>query len=207
MYGNTEKGLAAAIRGIEDEGVRFTMHRVPNEDVSYILADAYKSEGILVAMPTYEYKMFPPMAYVLDLLDRKHVNGRSALRIGSWGWVGGAKKEYDEAIAALEWNSLESLEWAGRPRRRRPRRPARAGPRAGPHGQGRDMSGIDVTPRCAKPPSGPVSSPSSPSPTSRARRPRHSGSRMAVRPDGVIDRHRGRRQARGRARSRKPAPA
>jgi anaerobic nitric oxide reductase flavorubredoxin len=115
MYGNTERGLAAAIRGIEDEGVRFTMHRVPNEDASYILSDAYKSEGILVAMPTYEYKMFPPMAYVLDLLERKHVNGRSALRIGSWGWVGGAKKEYDEAIAALKWKSVDSLEWAGVP--------------------------------------------------------------------------------------------
>ena len=95
--------------------MRFTMHRVPNEDVSYILADAYKSEGILIAMPTYEYKMFPPMAYVLDLFERKHVKGRSALRIGSWGWVGGAKKEYEEAIAALEWDSVESLEWAGVP--------------------------------------------------------------------------------------------
>ena len=92
MYGNTERGLEAALSGLEDEGVRYTMHRVPNEDVSYILADAYRSEGILVAMPTYEYKMFPPMAYVLDLFERKHVWNRSALRIGSWGWIGGAKK-------------------------------------------------------------------------------------------------------------------
>lgn len=66
-------------------------------------------------MPTYEYKMFPPVAYALDLFARKHVNGRSALRIGSWGWVGGAKKEYEEAIAPLKWDSLESLEWAGVP--------------------------------------------------------------------------------------------
>ena len=115
MYGNTEKGLEAAIHGIEDEGVPFSMHRVPNEDISYILADAYKSEGILVAMPTYEYKMFPPMAYVLDMFARKHVTGRSALRIGSWGWVGGAKKEYEESLAPLKWDCVESLEWAGVP--------------------------------------------------------------------------------------------
>jgi flavorubredoxin len=115
MYGNTEKGLAAVLRGIEDEGIPFTMHRVPNEDVSYILADAYKSEGILVAMPTYEYKMFPPMAYALDIFARKHVKGRSALRVGSWGWVGGAEKEYAEAISSMQWNSLPSLEWAGVP--------------------------------------------------------------------------------------------
>jgi anaerobic nitric oxide reductase flavorubredoxin len=113
MYGNTERALKAALAGLEDEGVRYTMHRVPNEDASYVLADAYRSEGILVAMPTYEYKMFPPMAYVLDLFERKHVWGRSALRIGSWGWVGGAKKEYEEAIAPLKWKCLESVEWAG----------------------------------------------------------------------------------------------
>jgi flavorubredoxin len=115
MYGNTEKGLKAVLDGLEDEGVPYSMHRVPNEDASYILADAYKSEGILIAMPTYEYKMFPPMAYVLDLFDRKHVWGRSALRVGSWGWVGGARKEYEEAIAPLKWNSLESVEWPGVP--------------------------------------------------------------------------------------------
>jgi anaerobic nitric oxide reductase flavorubredoxin len=115
MYGNTEKGLKAVLEGIESEGVPFSMHRVPNEDASYILADAYRSEGILVAMPTYEYKMFPPMAYALDILARKHVKDRSALRIGSWGWVGGAEKEYEEALQGLKWDSLPSVEWAGVP--------------------------------------------------------------------------------------------
>ncbi len=113
MYGNTERALAAVLAGLGEEGVKYTMHRVPNEDASFILADAYRSEGILVAMPTYEYKMFPPMAYVLDLFERKHVWGRNALRIGSWGWIGGAKKEYEEAIAPLKWKCIESVEWAG----------------------------------------------------------------------------------------------
>lgn len=115
MYGNTEKGLNVVIQGIVDEGVPYTIHRVPNEDVSWVLADAYKSEGILVAMPTYEYKMFPPMAYVLDIFERKHVWYRKVLRIGSFGWVGGARKEYENKIAPLKWNSLESVEWAGSP--------------------------------------------------------------------------------------------
>lgn len=115
MYGNTEMGLDAVIQGIEDEGVPYSIHRVPNDDISWILADAYKSEGICVAMPTYEYKMFPPMAYVLDLFEKKHVWYRKALRIGSYGWVGGAKKDYENRIAPLKWESLESVEWAGAP--------------------------------------------------------------------------------------------
>ena len=115
MYGNTKAGVDAVIRGIEKEGVPYTLHRVPNEDVSYVLATAYKSSGILVAMPTYEYASFPPMAYVLDIFRRKHIFGKIALRIVSWGWVGGAKKEYEALLANLKWESLESVEWAGYP--------------------------------------------------------------------------------------------
>jgi flavorubredoxin len=66
-------------------------------------------------MPTYEYAMFPPMAYVLDIFRRKHIFGKTALRIGSWGWAGGAKKECDAALESLKWKCLEPLEWAGAP--------------------------------------------------------------------------------------------
>ncbi len=115
MYGYTKRGVDAVVAGIEAEGVRCTFRRVPDTDLSYVLADAYKAAGIVIAMPTYEYKMFPPMAHVLDIFERKHVTGKHALRIGSWGWVGGAKKEYDEKIPPLKWTCLEPVEWQGIP--------------------------------------------------------------------------------------------
>ncbi|MFP3091302.1 FprA family A-type flavoprotein [Treponema sp. TIM-1] len=115
MYGNTKQGLDAVIRGIESQGVPYSLHRVPDENVSWVLADAYKSAGLVLAMPTYEYAMFPPMAYVLDIFRRKHIYGKTVLRIGSWGWVGGAKKEYEAAIEGLKWTSHDALEWAGAP--------------------------------------------------------------------------------------------
>ena len=115
MYGNTKAGLDAAVQGIEKEGIPYTLHRVPDENVSYVLAAAYKSSGLLIAMPTYEYAIFPPMAYVLDIFRRKHIFGKKVLRIGSWGWVGGAKKEYDALLGNLKWDSLDSFEWAGYP--------------------------------------------------------------------------------------------
>jgi len=115
MYGNTKAGLDSVIRGIESEGIPYTIHRVPDENISVVLADAYKSSGLVIAMPTCEYAMFPPMAYVLDIFRRKHIYGKKVLRIGSFGWSGGAKKEYEAAIANLKWTSLESIEWAGFP--------------------------------------------------------------------------------------------
>jgi len=115
MYGNTKAAVDAVVRGIEKEGVPCTLHRVPDEDVSYALTAAFKSSALVIAMPTYEYAVFPPMAYVLDIFRRKHIFGKLALRIGSWGWVGGAKKEYDAALANLKWDSMDSIEWAGYP--------------------------------------------------------------------------------------------
>jgi flavorubredoxin len=115
MYGNTKQGLDAVIRGIEAEGVPYSIHRIPDEDVSYSLADAFKARALVLAMPTYEYALFPPLAFVLDIFRRKHIFGKIVLRFGSWGWVGGAKKEYEAAIEALKWESIPSLEWAGAP--------------------------------------------------------------------------------------------
>jgi len=115
MYGYTKQGLDAVIAGIEAEGVPYTIHQIPDTDASFVLADSFKAAGLVLAMPTYEYKMFPPMAHILDLFERKHFTGKTALRLGSWGWVGGAKKEYEEKIANFKWTSVESVEWQGVP--------------------------------------------------------------------------------------------
>ena len=115
MYGNTFAGVEAVVRGIQKEGVPCTLHRVPDENISYIVAAAFKCSGLVIAMPTYEYAIFPPMAYALDIFRRKHIFGKKALRIGSWGWVGGAKKEYDAVLEKLSWDCLDSFEWAGYP--------------------------------------------------------------------------------------------
>lgn len=115
MYGYTKLGVDAVVEGIEAEGVRCVLHQVPDTDASFVLSDAYRAAGLVIAMPTYEYKMFPPMAHVLDLFERKHFTGKKVLRIGSWGWVGGAKKEYEERIAGFKWTNLESVEWQGIP--------------------------------------------------------------------------------------------
>ncbi len=115
MYGNTKTGVDAVIEGITAEGVRCTALEIPATDVSAVLAKAYPAAGLVIAMPTYEYKMFPPMAQVLSLFGRKLFTGKTVLRIGSWGWVGGAKKEYDETTASFKWDHIEPYEWQGVP--------------------------------------------------------------------------------------------
>jgi flavorubredoxin len=115
MYGNTEKAVDAVITGLKEGGVCFSLHRVPRDDASHILASAWKSTGLVFGMPTYEYKMFPPVAHVIDELGRKKVFGKKVFRFGSYGWSGGAAKELAELTAKFNWTFIDPVEFAGCP--------------------------------------------------------------------------------------------
>lgn len=113
MYGNTEKLLEPIKKGLESEGVPYTVHKIPDENVSYVLASAWRSSALILGMPTYEYKMFPPMAWALDIFQRKHVYHKKVLRFGSYGWSGGAQKEFDATVEKMNWDIKDPIEWAG----------------------------------------------------------------------------------------------
>ncbi len=115
MYGNTEKLVNSIVQGVRKEGLPVHVYRVPDEHVGGILASAWKSAGLILGMPTYEYEMFPPMAWVLDMFRRKKVWNKKVLRFGSAGWSGGAQRELTALTEKLKWDFLEPIEWMGKP--------------------------------------------------------------------------------------------
>jgi flavorubredoxin len=115
MYGNTEKVATAMIQGARSEGIPVHVYRTPKDDTGFILASAWKSAGLIIGMPTYEYRMFPPMAGVLDMFARKKVMNKKALRFGSFGWSGGAQKELETITEKLKWDFMAPVEWQGAP--------------------------------------------------------------------------------------------
>ena len=115
MYGNTEKLVNNVVQGVRREGLPVHVHRVPDEHVGGILASAWKSAGLILGMPTYEYEMFPPMAWVLDMFRRKKVWNKKVLRFGSAGWSGGAQRELDKLTEKMKWDFIDPIEWMGAP--------------------------------------------------------------------------------------------
>ncbi|MBD3350027.1 MAG: MBL fold metallo-hydrolase [Candidatus Lokiarchaeota archaeon] len=115
MYGNTEIMMRSVLRGIAKEKVKVDVLKVPETDVSYVLAKAWESAGLVIAMPTYEYKIFPPMKYVLDIFDYKHVWHKKVLRVGSFGWSGGAERHFEQTIKNFKWDCIGPLEYQGAP--------------------------------------------------------------------------------------------
>lgn len=118
MYGMTEKAVNHAINILEEENIKYTVYQVPQTSWGTLLTSAWESTGIILAMPTYEYKMFPPMAAALEEIAKKRVGGKKAFRFGSYGWSGGAQKELDEIIdrCKMNWDFIEPVEFKGSPK-------------------------------------------------------------------------------------------
>ncbi|BCJ96088.1 MBL fold hydrolase [Anaerocolumna cellulosilytica] len=116
MYGMTETAVKHAIKMLEKKDITLHVHQVPKDSWGTVLTSAWTSTGIIVAMPTYEFKMFPPMGAVLEELGKKKVFNRKAFRFGSYGWSGGAQRELDEITTRLgmNWEFVEPVEFLGK---------------------------------------------------------------------------------------------
>ena len=117
MYGMTEEAVHVVMDQLERLGVTYHVHQVPNDSWGDILTSVWTSSGVILGMPTYEYKMFPPMSSVLEEIGKKKSFGKKAFRFGSYGWSGGAQKELDEITERfrLGWSFIEPHEFKGKP--------------------------------------------------------------------------------------------
>ena len=118
MYGMTAKAVDFVEGILQREGVKYNKLEMPKVSHSEMVATVFKSAAIIIAAPTYEYNLFPPVAAALNELGRKKITGKVVFRFGSYGWSGGAEKELKEIIERnrMNWNFIESVEFEGAPK-------------------------------------------------------------------------------------------
>jgi anaerobic nitric oxide reductase flavorubredoxin len=115
MYGNTEKVMNAVAQGVSGAGLPLEIFDVARTHTSYIMPSLWMRRGVIVGAPTYEGKLFPPMAHALDLVARKRIVNRKAAYFGSYGWSGGARKEFTKLAESLRWEVVDTFEFPGGP--------------------------------------------------------------------------------------------
>jgi flavorubredoxin len=117
MYGMTQQAVMEAEEALKESGVVYHIHQVPKDSWGTVLTSVWNSTGVILAMPTYEYKMFPPMAAALEEMGKKKVLNKKAFRFGSYGWSGGAQKELEEIMERhkMNWDFMEPVEFKGVP--------------------------------------------------------------------------------------------
>jgi flavorubredoxin len=118
MYGMTARAIDHAERILKREGIKYNKLHMPLESESEMVAAVFRSAGIIIAAPTYEYKLFPPVAAALNELGRKRITGKAAFRFGSYGWSGGAQNELNDIIERnrMNWDFVEPVEFEGAPK-------------------------------------------------------------------------------------------
>lgn len=118
MYGMTKKAVDFAKDILKREGIKVNDLQMPYESDSEVIASTFKAAGIIIAAPTYEYNLFPPVAAAIDEIGRKKINNKVAFRFGSYGWSGGAEKELKEIVERnkMKWDFIESVEFEGSPK-------------------------------------------------------------------------------------------
>jgi flavorubredoxin len=115
MYGNTDLMLREVIAELERIGIPFEAFDVSRTHASYILPSLWTRTGVIVAAPTYEASLFPPMVYALDMAEIKGIRKKKVFRFGSYGWSGGAQKKFEGAAERMGWEVIGSYEFIGRP--------------------------------------------------------------------------------------------
>ena len=115
MYGNTEEMMNAVAEGISSVGLPLEIYDAARTHVSYILPALWQYAGVMVGAPTYEGGPFPAVGQALEMAVTKRVVGKKAARFGSYGWSGGAQREYEAIVAPGKWELKEPFEFVGAP--------------------------------------------------------------------------------------------
>ncbi len=115
MYGSTARMAQAVIDGIVNTGVPHVEIDVARTDLSHVLPELLLRQGVLVASPTYEGELFPPMADVLRMAAQKRIRGRLSAWVGSYGWKSAALSHYEELIRPMRWKHFDDHEFKGAP--------------------------------------------------------------------------------------------
>lgn len=116
MYGETGRTVEFAENHFLSKGIKVNNLQLPQASESDVVTSVFKSSIVLVAAPTYEYKMFPPVAHALDEIGRKKISGKKAMYFGSYGWNSGAKREFENIIDnyKMKWDIHDLIEFNGR---------------------------------------------------------------------------------------------
>lgn len=110
MYGNTENMADHLARYLAIEGVSpVKLYDVSKTNISYILSDIWKYEGVILGACAYDSGLFPKMHDLVNILKINKLKNHVLGIFGSYGWSGGAVKELKKFSEATKINTLPTM--------------------------------------------------------------------------------------------------
>ncbi len=116
MYGSTANLVPSIESGLESAEVPYKRFDVIRDHPSYILPWLWSQRGVIIASPTYEGFLVPPMRNILDIATHKRIFNKIAAYTGSYTWGGGARRDIETFAEGLKWKLTASYDYPGFPR-------------------------------------------------------------------------------------------
>lgn len=93
MYGNTEELAEELARELATQGVKnIIMHNVSVSHPSYIIADIFRYNGLIIGSPTYNAELYPEIESLLSKIKMRGVRPRHFGYFGSYSWANASIK-------------------------------------------------------------------------------------------------------------------
>lgn len=117
MYGNTEKMAETVARTLAERGIRnVKIYDVSKTHLSYLLADIWRYEGLILGSCTYNNALFPLMQTLVTTLENQKMKNHTIGVFGSYSWGGGALKKLKEFAENSGYDKVEAtIESKGSP--------------------------------------------------------------------------------------------
>ncbi len=111
MYGNTEAVAEAIAMALAERGERHI--RVLNagkENLSYLISEAFRYDGLIVGAPTYSMTLFPAVDSFMKAMQTREIKGKTLALFGSFTWASAALKEEQRYAEQMKLPVVASLD-------------------------------------------------------------------------------------------------
>ncbi|MEG6616812.1 anaerobic nitric oxide reductase flavorubredoxin [Peptococcaceae bacterium 1198_IL3148] len=98
MYGATKKMALAIADGLESNGVTTKVFNVGKWDKNDVIAEVYKSKGIIVGSSTINRGILSAVAAILEIIEGLKLQGKIGASFGASGWSAESPKIIEERL-------------------------------------------------------------------------------------------------------------
>ena len=102
VYGNTERAAKLLAEMLGERGVPVRLYDVSRTDVSYLVAEAFRFDRIVLASSTYNGGIFSPMEYFITELKKHNLSGRKFALIENGSWAPSAARTMKGMLDAMK---------------------------------------------------------------------------------------------------------
>ena len=111
MYGNTAEVAEAIARQLAARGVKnIKINNASKSNLSYMISDAFRYEGLIVGSPTYSMHIFPPVEQFMIAMETREVKNKVFATFGSFTWASAAFKQLGDYATKSKLDVVASLE-------------------------------------------------------------------------------------------------